>query len=273
MPELPEVENVRQALIEKVKNQQIRKITSSYTRMILTGFEQLKTTLEGQKITDIRRRGKYLLFDFDNDYTLISHLRMEGKYRLENLDFKTQKHDHIFVELDEKVMIYADVRKFGTWELLKSDQVEKYFQDKKIGPEPTKKDFDEQVFYQTLKKSSKKIKPYLLEQTLVAGLGNIYVDEVLWRANVHPEQIANRLTKRQIAALHQTIIDVLQKDTELGGSSIRTYNALGKTGSAQTLHQVYGKEGQSCARCGQNILKIKVGGRGTHFCPHCQKKK
>lgn len=272
MPELPEVENVRQGLEKLVKNKKILSIESSYPRMVLTGFEELKKELEGREIKAIKRRGKYLLFDF-GQWTLISHLRMEGKYRVEPLDFESQKHDHIFVRFSDAVLVYADVRKFGTWELLDSGEVEHYFISKKIGPEPRTEDFDETLFSKKLHQSQKKIKPYLLDQTLVAGLGNIYVDEVLWRSQVHPETVSSELSAKQIHLIHDKTIEVLQTAVERGGSSIRTYkNAMGKEGSMQELLMVYGKQGEICPRCHKaEIEKIKVAGRGSHFCPHCQK--
>lgn len=273
MPELPEVENVRQGLEKLVRNKKILEIKSSYPRMVRTGFEALKKDLEGQKIKDIKRRGKYLLFDFGQK-TLISHLRMEGKYRVEPLDFKIQKHDHIVVRFSDAVLVYADVRKFGTWELLETKDVEQYFLSKKIGPEPSYEAFDELVFTQKVQKSQKKIKPYLLDQSLVAGLGNIYVDEVLWRSQVHPETPAAKLSQTQIHLIHDYTIEVLQTAVARGGSSVRTYkNAMGKEGSMQELLMVYGKQGKLCPRCGKAELeKIKVAGRGTHICPRCQKK-
>lgn len=272
MPELPEVENVRRGLENLVRNKKILEIESSYPRMVLTGFEELKKELEGQVIKDIQRRGKYLLFDF-GQWTLISHLRMEGKYRVEPLEFVKQKHDHLFVKFSDATLVYADVRKFGTWELLKSQDVERYFLSKKIGPEPSFETFDEKIFAEKLKKSKKKIKPYLLDQTLVAGLGNIYVDEVLWRSQVHPEMLASALSDVQIHRIHDYTIEVLQTAVEHGGSSIRTYkNAMGKEGSMQELLMVYGKQGQLCSHCQQAVIeKIKVAGRGSHFCPYCQK--
>lgn len=123
---------------------------------------------------------------------------MEGKYRLATLDAPREKHDHLTMKFADGQLIYADVRKFGTWELISTDQVLPYFLKKKIGPEPTYEDFDEKLFREKLRKSTKKIKPYLLEQTLVAGLGNIYVDEVLWLAKIHPEKETNQLIESSI---------------------------------------------------------------------------
>lgn len=270
MPELPEVETVRRGLEKEVVGLPIRGIEATYPRMVLTGFEQLQKTLQGQTITGISRRGKYLIFEIGEHWRLISHLRMEGKYRLAMLDEPLRKHDHLSIKFDDKQLIYSDVRKFGTWELILTDQLVSYFLQKKIGPEPTYEAFDEEIFREKLKKSTKKIKPYLLEQSLVTGLGNIYVDEALWYSKIHPETRANLLDDRAVHELHDAIIELLQKAVRLDGSSIRTYSALGTTGKMQDELQVYGKAETPCSRCGTKIQKIKVGGRGTHFCPTCQ---
>lgn len=271
MPELPEVENVRRSLADLVVGRKILELSATYPRMVLTGFNQAKTGIEGQTIRGISRRGKYLIFEFD-ELVLVSHLRMEGKYRLEPLDFMAGKHDHLFVRFSDSVLVYQDVRKFGTWEILSCDEMPRYFEAKEIGPEPTVSAFDEKIFSEKLQRSKKKIKPHLLDQTLVAGLGNIYVDEVLWQAKIHPEYLSMDLTNRSKHLLHDSIIEILQKAVELGGSSIRTYqNALGKAGKMQEELKVYGKTGQPCPRCGTIIIKTKVAGRGTHFCPSCQR--
>lgn len=142
---------------------------------------------------------------------------------------------------------------------------------KKLGPEPTADTFQFEPFSKGLANSKKPIKPLLLDQRLVAGLGNIYVDEVLWAAKIHPQRLANQLTESETSLLHKEIIRILTLGIEKGGSTIRTYkNALGEDGTMQKYLQVYGKTGQPCPRCGCLIKKIKVGGRGTHYCPRCQ---
>lgn len=152
-------------------------------------------------------------------------------------------------------------------------QEEAYFTRKKLGPEPTKKAFKYALFERALMSSAKPIKSLLLEQKLVAGLGNIYVDEVLWAAKVHPEMPAKELSKAAMKRVHDQTIAILQLGIEKGGSTIRTYrNALGEDGTMQNYLQVYGKTGQPCPRCASTIEKIKLGGRGTHLCPHCQKR-
>ena len=158
-------------------------------------------------------------------------------------------------------------------ELLAPDLLEAYFVSKKLGPEPREQDFDLQVFQVALSKSKKPIKSHLLDQTLVAGLGNIYVDEVLWRAQVHPSRLSQTLTAEEASAIHDQTIAVLGQAVEKGGSTIRTYtNAFGEDGTMQDFHQVYDRTGQACSRCGTIIEKIQLGGRGTHFCPQCQRR-
>lgn len=273
MPELPEVETVRRGLNRLVKGKKIERVRVDYPRMIVTGADSFREQLVGQTIMEVDRRGKNLLL-YLTDFVLISHLRMEGKYNLFHDVVPASKHFHVFFALsDGSTLVYQDVRKFGTMELLREVDLDTYFLSKKLGPEPTEEDFDEAVFQTKLAKSKKPIKSQLLDQTLVAGLGNIYVDEVLFRAQVHPAQGSSTLTAEQVAGLRQAIIDVLILGVEKGGSTIRTYkNALGMDGTMQDYLQVYGKQGQACPRCQTEIVKIQLGGRGTHFCPQCQVK-
>lgn len=272
MPELPEVETVRRGLERLVVGKTIEKLDIFYPRMILTGADALLHDLPGQLIEAVGRRGKYLLF-YLTDGVLVSHLRMEGKYFFYPQEPQLTKHSHlVFYFEDGSSLVYQDVRKFGTLEFLQETDLPAYFASKKLGPEPTEEDFDLEPFAAALSRSKKPIKPYLLEQTLVAGLGNIYVDEALWRAQLHPARASQSLTSEEIKELRQQIIAVLQLGIEKGGSTIRSYsNAFGENGTMQNYHMVYGKTGQPCPRCGSPIEKIKLSGRGTHLCPHCQK--
>ena len=272
MPELPEVETVRRGLERLVVGKTIRQVRICYAKMIGTGVDAFVHDLPGQTIERIGRRGKYLLFYLTGG-VLVSHLRMEGKYLFYPDAVPERKHAHVFFEMtDGGTLVYEDVRKFGTMELLRKDQLEAYFAARKLGPEPTEADFLLPPFAAALSRSKKPIKPYLLEQTLVVGLGNIYVDEALWRARIHPARPAASLKPAEVKRLREQIIEVLQLGIEKRGSTIRTYrNALGEDGTMQDFLQVYGKTGQPCVRCGSPIEKIKLGGRGTHLCPHCQK--
>lgn len=274
MPELPEVETVRRGLEKLILGKKISSVEIRYPKMIKTDLDQFQKEVPGQEIQSMGRRGKYLLF-FLTDKVLISHLRMEGKYFYYPDQVPERKHAHVLIHFEDGgTLVYEDVRKFGTMELLAPELLEAYFLSKKLGPEPTEQDFDLEIFRGALKKSKKPIKSHLLDQTLVAGLGNIYVDEVLWRAKVHPASPSQSLTRAEATAIHEQTIEVLGQAVEKGGSTIRTYtNAFGEDGTMQDFHQVYDKTGEACSCCGAIIEKIQLGGRGTHFCPKCQRRK
>lgn len=274
MPELPEVETVRRGLEKLILGKKISNIEIRYPKMIKTDLNQFQKELPGQVIQSMGRRGKYLLFNL-RDKVLISHLRMEGKYFYYPDQVPERKHAHVLIHFEDGgTLVYEDVRKFGTMELFAPELLEAYFISKKLGPEPTEQDFDLGRFKLALKRSKKPIKSHLLDQTLVVGLGNIYVDEVLWRAKVHPARISQGLTAQEAKKVHDETINVSGQAVEKGGSTIRTYtNAFGEDGTMQEFHQVYDKTGQACSRCGSIIEKIQLGGRGTHFCPECQRRK
>ena len=274
MPELPEVETVRRGLEKLILGKKISNIDIRYPKMIKTDLHEFQKAMPGQVIQSMGRRGKYLLF-YLSDKVLISHLRMEGKYFYYPDQVPERKHAHVLIHFkDGGTLVYEDVRKFGTMELLAPELLEAYFISKQLGPEPTEQDFDLGRFKLALKRSKKPIKSHLLDQTLVVGLGNIYVDEVLWRAKVHPARISQSLTAQEARKVHDETIKVLGQAVEKGGSTIRTYtNAFGEDGTMQEFHQVYDKTGQACSRCGSIIEKIQLGGRGTHFCLECQRRK
>ena len=273
MPELPEVETVRRGLEKLILGKKISSIEVHYPKMIKTDLEEFQKELPGQVIQSMGRRGKYLLFHL-TDRVLISHLRMEGKYFYYPDQVPERKHAHVLIHFEDGgTLVYEDVRKFGTLELLAPELLDSYFISKKLGPEPTEKDFDLLTFEKALKKSKSPIKTHLLDQTLVVGLGNIYVDEVLWRSKVYPAKSSQTITKKEARAIHEQTISVLEQAVDKGGSTIRSYtNAFGENGTMQELHQVYDKAGLSCSRCGTIIEKFQLGGRGTHFCPRCQRR-
>ncbi|VTS16651.1 formamidopyrimidine-DNA glycosylase [Streptococcus pseudoporcinus] len=272
MPELPEVETVRRGLEKLVVGKCIESVTVKVPKMIVSNPETFAGDLTGQEILSIGRRGKYLIFRF-SDLLMISHLRMEGKYLIFEGAVPENKHFHVFFHFrDGSTLVYQDVRKFGTLELIARDGLDLYFSQRKLGPEPTKNEFKLKIFETALRLSKKPIKPLLLEQKVVAGLGNIYVDEVLWAAKVHPLRLAADLKKAEIKRIHDQTVAILAFAIDKGGSTIRTYqNTLGMDGCMQDYLQVYGQTGKPCPRCGSAILKLKVGGRGTHYCPKCQK--
>lgn len=273
MPELPEVETVKNSLIELVLNKKIKDVSVFYDRII-----QNKTTLEfvealkGQTFKKIERRGKYLVFVLD-DYILVSHLRMEGKYFLKGLEEK-EKHEHIIFYLEnEESLRYNDTRKFGVMYLFETTditEVEKHAPLNILGFEP----FDERLNVEYLKtkwKNVKKpIKTSLLDQSVITGLGNIYADEVCFMAKLNPEKVTNTLTDEELLEIINDSKKVLTKAIALGGTTIRSFvNSHAATGLFQNELLVHTKE--YCPNCKGKITKIFVGGRGTYFCPECQK--
>ncbi|MGF2941670.1 DNA-formamidopyrimidine glycosylase [Enterococcus xiangfangensis] len=275
MPELPEVETVRKGLVSLVKGKTIAKVDVYWPRIIeFPEVEIFQQQLVGEKIETIDRRGKYLIFQFTH-YEMVSHLRMEGKYEYFAAPTPLDKHSHVrFIFTDGTELVYRDVRKFGRMALLKKGAAKEYKGLVQLGPEPTETEFKLADFKRQLAKSSTMIKPLLLNQKIVAGLGNIYVDEVLWLAKIHPEQPANTLNGQAVQRLREAIIEVIAKAKEAGGTTIRTYlNALGEAGHFQQELHVYGQTDKPCSRCQTPIIKIKVAQRGTHLCPHCQKLK
>ncbi|MGK4179793.1 DNA-formamidopyrimidine glycosylase [Lapidilactobacillus dextrinicus] len=272
MPELPEVETVRRSLLGLIQNKTIKDIHVYYAKIIIGDPEFFVTALQGRKLLTIDRRGKYLLFRFDHDLTMISHLRMEGKYFVRQSIEPENKHVQVVFEFtDGSVLQYQDVRKFGRMQLVQTGTEAQVSGIKALGPEPFSPDFKVDSFYTALRRHHKAIKQVLLDQHVVTGLGNIYVDEVLWLSQISPLLPANAITRAQAEVLHDNIIQELKMAVDHGGTTIRSYvDANGNTGQFQFDLHVYGRQGQSCERCGTTIEKIKLGGRGTHFCPQCQ---
>lgn len=272
MPELPEVETVRRGLMRIAAGRKINGIDVLYGKTITNNVEEFRQALIGQTIKEIDRRGKYLLFRFTNQLTLVSHLRMEGSYFNQPTGAEVDKHTHvIFHFTDQTDLCYRDTRKFGRMALVKTGDEYEVGGLKTIGPEPTEKDFKLDYFIDILKHSRGKIKPFLLNQSHVAGLGNIYCDEVLWMSKINPEQPANSLSDTQASLLRKSIISEIKRATKLHGTTVHTFkNAFGHAGEFQNELQAYGHAGEPCPRCGTTMIKIKVAQRGTTYCPHCQ---
>jgi len=274
MPELPEVEVVRRGLEQFVSGKTIKTVDILFAGIVDSPEAAIfSEKLQGEKIEKILRRGKFLIFKLSN-YDLISHLRMEGKYEFhEQIEKEIAKHVYVIFTFTDKTQLwYKDTRKFGRMTLMEKDQAFSYKGLQKLGPEPTKADFSFPTFWKQLANLRKPIKPLLLEQKLVVGLGNIYTDEVLWKAQIHPKQPGNTLLSEKASALHQAIIETLAQAIEKGGTTIRSYkNAWGEAGHFQSELKVYGRTGKPCFRCETKIEKIQLAGRGTHYCPNCQK--
>jgi formamidopyrimidine-DNA glycosylase len=273
MPELPEVETVRRTLLKLAKGKTIQDVRVLWPKIVKRPEEvqQFRDALIGQTIQDVGRRGKFLKIYLD-DYVLVSHLRMEGRYGLYDREEPYDKHTHVFFEFtDGTELRYRDVRKFGTMHLFKKGEEELSPPLSQLGPEPFSEHFTPDVLYDRLQKTNRNIKAALLDQKVVVGLGNIYVDEALFRAGIHPERAANQLSREEVTKLHREIVETLKEAVEKGGSTIRTYiNTQGEIGMFQLQLFVYGKKGEFCQRCGTVIEKMVVSGRGTHICPRCQ---
>ncbi len=274
MPELPEVETVRRTLETLILGKEIKEVQVLYPKIIKKPevYEEFADALKGQHVKEIGRRGKFLILYLD-DYALVSHLRMEGKYALHEASEPIDKHTHVlFTFTDGTQLRYKDVRKFGTMHLFLKGEELSSLPLEKLGPEPLSDAFTVEYLKPILQKTSRNIKAVILDQTVVVGVGNIYVDESLFRAKIHPTRPASSLTDDEISALVAEIKATLSEAVERGGSTIRSYiNSQGQMGMFQLQILVYGKEGESCPRCGSTIEKGKVAGRGTHFCPSCQK--
>lgn len=273
MPELPEVETVRRTLEQLVIEKTIKDVEIYWPKIIKAPepVEQFSDALIGQTIHEIGRRGKFLIFQLD-DYSLVSHLRMEGKYAVYPESEPRDKHTHVvFTFTDGYQLRYRDVRKFGTMHLFKKGEEVSNMPLLHLGPEPLSDEFTIADLSMKLAKTNRKIKSVLLDQTVVVGIGNIYVDESLFRAGIHPERMASSLTLDEITRIHGEVKLTLAEAVEKGGSTIRSYvNSQGQIGMFQLELFVYGRKGEPCKRCGTPLEKLVVGGRGTHICPVCQ---
>ncbi|TCZ75288.1 DNA-formamidopyrimidine glycosylase [Paenibacillus albiflavus] len=276
MPELPEVETVRRTLIELVCGKTIQAVEVKLPRIVRTPEDPqlFAALLADQTIRDIGRRGKFLTFVLD-DYILVSHLRMEGRYGLYQAADPVEKHTHvIFSFTDHTELRYKDVRQFGTMDLFSHEEAFTKPPLNKLGLEPLEESFTFEAFKKVIHQRTTMIKPLLLNQAYIVGIGNIYVDESLFQAGIHPERSANSLTTNELHRLYDAIKQTLQEAVAAGGSSIKSFvNGQGEIGMFQHQFKVYGRAQQPCTNCGQPIERYVVGGRGTHICPKCQSNK
>jgi formamidopyrimidine-DNA glycosylase len=266
MPELPEVETVVRGLNDKVSNKTIREIELVWNKVFSDGSNP--DLLTGKKIKSVTRRAKYIVFNFvDSDLHLISHLRMTGKY-LFNLEQAEEKFLRcVFKFTDGTELYYLDMRKFGKFDIC-TDLKERFSH---IGAEPLTDDLNVQ-YLKPLLQRDKPIKNFLMDQQYIAGLGNIYTDEVLFLSKIHPQRHSSSLSDKEIKLVIKNVKDVLGKAVDNMGTTLSDYrNTDNVAGENQNYLYVYGRNKAKCKVCGTVIEKIKMGGRGTHFCPKCQK--
>ncbi|MBW9212032.1 MULTISPECIES: bifunctional DNA-formamidopyrimidine glycosylase/DNA-(apurinic or apyrimidinic site) lyase [Terrabacteria group] len=267
MPELPEVETVIRTLDQQIARRRIEAIQVYYDKVV--GHpKSFIDTFTGQHFCSFSRRGKYLLLGMDKN-TLVVHLRMEGKFYIQDPSVPLNRHIHVVFSLDNGMELrYMDTRKFGRMEILPKDFDLRSFHG--LGPEPFADEFNGDYVYSFLKKKKAAIKSVLLDQSFVAGIGNIYADEVLAKIGVRPKMRACRLSKKKCAELVMAIQEILSGAIELGGTTIRSYtSSLGVTGLFQTECAVHMQK--ICPKCQAEIKAVRVGGRSSYYCPHCQK--
>ncbi len=267
MPELPEVETIRAELAPRLAGRTLARVEILDPRLTrpIDLFE-VAEELEGDRIEAVERRGKYLVLRLESGLALLVHLRMTGGFHWE-----PTTHERAVVELDDGTrLVYRDVRRFGTWLVLEDAAVEPYLAAKN-GPEPLGPRFTADWLGAQLGRRRAPVKAVLLDQRVVAGLGNIYADEALWRARINPLRAASSLSVDEVRRVHRAVRDALRAGIARQGSTLRDYSRPdGSAGSMQDEFRVYGRDGLPCPRCRTPIAKARVGGRGTWFCPHCQ---
>ena len=270
MPELPEVETVVRYLRPNIIGKIIDSILpqNNYAKVLATHtIKQLNKLVVKKSIIDVARRGKYIVINLDEGHLLI-HLRMTGRLLLNLSDNDKFKHLTAIIHFTDKSSVYfKDYRKFGR--LYYYDTLD--YLDKKLGVEPLSKKFTKDWLYKNLQNSKRQLKPLLLNQSFIAGLGNIYVDEALWYAKLHPQQLGSLVDKKKSAVLHSVIQELLQTAIDNQGTTIiNFYFGEGRKGNFREQLQVFGRQNKNCPRCKTVIEKIRVAQRGTHICPHCQ---
>jgi formamidopyrimidine-DNA glycosylase len=274
VPELPEVETVRASLEPALVGRRFERVEIRDERLTRP-FEPraVAAELEGERVEALERRGKYLVVGFQSGRTLLIHLRMTGslRYAPGGAFGDDELYRRAVVTLDNgSDVAYRDVRRFGTWLLLEPGELESYLAEK-VGAEPLGRGFGPKALAKRLTGRRAPVKAALLDQRTVAGMGNIYADEALWRARIHPLRPAGELTEPEVQALHRSVRRALEAGIARRGATLRDYaQPDGRRGAMQLEFRVYGREGEPCPRCGTPIAKTRAAGRGTWYCPSCQ---
>ena len=283
MPELPEVETVKAGIAPVMSGHVIARAQVNRPDLRWPFPERMAERLTGQRVLGLRRRSKYILVDLASAETLLIHLGMSGRMLISGHTVGEfhhphpvpAKHDHVVFEMDDDVRItFNDARRFGAMDMMKTDQQDDHWLIRDLGPEPLGNAFNETYLIARLAGRNTPIKSALLDQRIVAGLGNIYVCEVLYRAGIHPKRKAGQISATRVASLVPLIRDVLSEAIAAGGSSLRDYRQSdGELGYFQHVFQVYDREGQPCLThgCDKQIKRIVQSGRSSFFCPQCQR--
>lgn len=292
MPELPEVQTTVNGLNSKVLKRTFVDVWSDWEKIIKRpkDFKLFKKELKNKKILKIYRRAKNIIFDLSDGYSMLVHQKMtghllvgewkliDGKWQPTKNDFLNDPYNkflHLVFFFDSKrMMALSDVRKFAKVELWKTKELINAEELKKLGPEPLDKNFTFDRFRETIKGRPGKIKQVLMKPEIIAGIGNIYASEILWRAKIYPEKRVVKLNEKELKLIYQSMRSVLEKAVKLGGESFSDYRKPdGSKGSFDSERKVYKREGENCKRCSTKIKRITFGGRSTFFCPNCQKGK
>ncbi|MEI9913792.1 MAG: DNA-formamidopyrimidine glycosylase [Candidatus Saccharibacteria bacterium] len=290
MPELPEVETVRLGLKSLIVGKTIKSATHDWAKSFPNDPEQVDIFLIGSRVEAVKRRAKVLIIELSSGYSLVIHLKMTGQLVFKSQDQRfgaghpneslignlPDKSTRVVIGFsDDSNLYFNDQRKFGWMRLIKTSDILTIDLIRTLGPEPLAASFSWQVLKDRLNiRPNSAIKAVLLDQKVIAGIGNIYADESLWGAKIHPLTTVKSLTDKDIKLLHTALIDVLKLSIKKGGSTDRNYvNAEGKKGSYIQFAKVFRREGLPCPRCGHEILKIRAAGRGTHYCPYDQRLK
>jgi formamidopyrimidine-DNA glycosylase len=272
VPELPEVETIRRQLAPVLEGRRLEGIRVLDPRWCEPAPpEAIADALDGRLIERLGRRGKYLIVSFEDDVHLVMHLRMTGNLLLTD---EVPNHTRVRMELDGgRNLLFVDVRRFGTGDvLLGSDALAEYFASR-LGVEPLSPDFTAEALRDQARGRKQPVKAFLLNQERIAGVGNIYADEALWRARIHPLRPVGTLRRPQIQALREAVVESLNEGIDAKGASIDDYRHVdGAEGTFQDRFLVHLRAGEPCFRCGTTIQKMRAAGRGTYFCPRCQRR-
>ncbi len=272
MPEIAEVETVRNTLKGRILNKKITDVKVHYKNMIESDINTFAKDLINDEFIDIKRKGKWLIFETNNKY-LLSHLRMEGKFFIKDANEAKGKHEHVTIYFEDNTTLrYEDTRKFGRMNLVKKEDLETTESIAKQGFEPGDKNLTSSYLLDKFKNKRLPIKTVLLDQTIISGLGNIYVNEVMFYAKINPLKEAKNISKEECDLIVKGSDEIIREAIKMGGTTIKSYtSSLGVTGRFQQNLKVHKREGEACLVCGSIILNIKIGGRSTYYCPECQK--
>lgn len=274
MPELPEVETIRRGLEKEIKGLTILSVETNTPKMVQgTSLEDLKKNIKWKKIISVGRKGKIIVIKLNNNFNLIFHLKISGRLLIRNRNEKEDEYTRVIFKLSKgRELRFSDLRKFGWVRFLSDKELESSPNIKELGPDPVKSDFTFNKFSEIIKKRRGGVKKFLMDQKNIAGIGNIYANEILFKARIHPERKIENLNPKENLAIYKAIKSILKKAILLRGTSVDNYvDAFGKEGNFERELKIYGKKGKPCIKCRGSVARIVVGGRGTFFCPSCQR--